>query len=72
MSDTTKANPRGASGSNETNPKADKFSRILEAALEVVAIKGFTSGRPPAAPKPLQRKDLGRKEKTLVILPKKA
>ena len=45
MSDTTKANPRGASGSNETNPKADKFSRILEAALEVFAIKGFETAR---------------------------
>ena len=45
MSDTTKTNPRGASGSNETNPKADKFSRILEAALEVFAIKGFETAR---------------------------
>ena len=45
MSDTTKPNPRGAASSNETNSKADKFSRILEAALEVFAIKGFETAR---------------------------
>ena len=45
MSGTSKPGQRANATSVETGSKGDKFTRILEAALEVFAIKGFETAR---------------------------
>ncbi len=45
MTDSSKQPQRVNASSSEANSKGDKFTRILEAALEVFAIKGFETAR---------------------------